>query len=241
MGRQSRTRKQHNIVVRQRENMERKQLLREMDIAMLKDDNTIAHVKTMHVMVIMRGLPGSGKSTIVKLIQATYHHTVVCSADDHFLVRTGTGTHYNFDPSKLSAAHQACQRKAEEACTRGVSPVVIDNTNIKKWEMMHYVKLASNYHYVIIVLQPNTPWCNDPQELARRNKHGVPADVLQAKLQSFEEVKPYYFAWFLSGGGSRHIYDTAEQYFNQCLRLIPNLAAQLRSSNPPTSMYSHIV
>ena len=61
------------------------------DFPFLTDENTIRHVKKSKVMFIMRGLPGSGKSTIVKLIVKKYERNVaVCSADDHFLQEDGT-------------------------------------------------------------------------------------------------------------------------------------------------------
>ena len=48
-------------------------------------------------MFIMRGLPGSGKSTIVRHIRDKYQpitDVVVCSADDYFLQEDGN---YNYD------------------------------------------------------------------------------------------------------------------------------------------------
>ena len=57
----------------------------------LTDDETVKHVGGSKVMFIMRGLPGSGKSTIVKLIAEKYKtNVVVCSADDHFLQEDGS-------------------------------------------------------------------------------------------------------------------------------------------------------
>lgn len=42
--------------------------------------------------------------------------------------------------------------------TNGVSPVVIDNTNIRIWEFKPYVMMAIKYEYEIFIAEPNTPW-----------------------------------------------------------------------------------
>jgi ABC-type proline/glycine betaine transport system ATPase subunit len=65
-------------------------------------------------MFLMRGLPGSGKSTLVKILKQIYSKSVaVCSADNFFLDEQGV---YNFNRDRISEAHRVCQQKAEEAC-----------------------------------------------------------------------------------------------------------------------------
>ena len=84
------------------------------DFPFLTDDATVHHVITSRVMFVMRGLPGSGKSTIVRLIQDKYQHdqegVVVCSADDHFLQEDGT---YHFEQvgAELLASDETSQFK----------------------------------------------------------------------------------------------------------------------------------
>ena len=228
MGRKSKRRKQQDMAARKKEILECKELLKTMEVPLLKDDNTIGFVKNSRVMVIMRGLPGSGKSTVVRLIQHVYFKAVVCSADDYFLNPQGS---YIFDQGKIKAAHEACQAKALQACESGVSPVVIDNTCVRRWEMVHYAKLADAHRYVVIVLEPQTPWKHDPAELAKRNKHGVTEEILAQKLASFELAIPYYFAWCLNQKSSNRVYHEAEKFFHKCLKSVPEFAAQLRSTH----------
>ena len=94
-------------------------------------------------MLIIRGLPGSGKSTIARQLEETYPGSVSCSADQFFL-HPETGE-YQFEGSQLGEAHKWCQSKAEEACRARVNIVIVDNTNVKKWEMVPYFKLANKY------------------------------------------------------------------------------------------------
>jgi adenylate kinase family enzyme len=69
-------------------------------------------------MFIMRGLPGSGKSTVSKKIAQTYtsveNSVPVCAGDD-FFIQKDTGE-YKFDANLLSEAHASAKNKATEAC-----------------------------------------------------------------------------------------------------------------------------
>ena len=103
---------------------------------------------------------------------------MVCSADDYFL-QDGK---YNFDPAHLSEAHAACQNKAKDSCNRGMNVVVVDNTNVRRWEMKFYLELAHQRDYIVVLVQPKTPWKWNPVELAARNKHGVDVVTLKRKV-----------------------------------------------------------
>ena len=61
----------------------------------------------MKVLYIVRGLSGSGKTTIAHNLT----HNVF-SADDYFTTHAGD---YNFDPSKLGDAHADCKSNVESA------------------------------------------------------------------------------------------------------------------------------
>lgn len=60
-------------------------------------------------MIIMRGVPGSGKTTIVKYLVEKFETNCVCSADNYFM-RNGT---YVYERSKIKHAHEYCQRKGK--------------------------------------------------------------------------------------------------------------------------------
>ncbi len=120
------------------------------------------------LLTILRGLPGSGKSTFARSLGAD----VVCSADDFF------GPEYAFNPNLLSAAHTECRRKAEDAMSRGLPHIVIDNTNTRKWEYAPYVNFAEKYGYSveIIILRGDYG-----------NIHNVPREVIDKMKTRWEE------------------------------------------------------
>jgi len=83
-----------------------------LDHPYLTDQDTINYLKSCKsVMFLLRGLPGSGKSTLVGQLGRVYPESVRCSADDFFLSSQGG---YHFDRNLLKEAHADCQQKARE-------------------------------------------------------------------------------------------------------------------------------
>ncbi|GBO22986.1 NEDD4-binding protein 2-like 1 [Araneus ventricosus] len=62
--------------------------------------------------------------------------------------------------------------------------VIIDNT--EAWEVFPYVKMGRDFNYEIIILDPDTPWKFQPQELAIRNKHNVGKEKIERMLARYE-------------------------------------------------------
>ena len=164
-----------------------------LDYPFLNDSTSRSLIWRSKVLFIMRGLPGSGKSTIVRAIAQSYQRSVVCSADDYFF-KDGV---YKFDAACLSSAHESCQNKAKDSCNAGIPVVIVDNTNVRRWEMKFYLELASHRDYVVVPVQPKTAWRWNPVELAAKNKHGVDVETLKRKvcLRSKEKLEECNFIW----------------------------------------------
>ncbi|ETN60319.1 hypothetical protein AND_008048 [Anopheles darlingi] len=140
------------------------------------------------VMVLMRGAPGSGKSHLSRLLidrtSAGDYRNHIISADDYFLVN---GV-YKFQPDALDNAHQFTQRSVLAKAREGWSPIVVDNTNIRLWEMFPYVQIAADHGYYLDILEPTTHWRNNSRSLAIRNTHGVPEPKIKQMLLNFEKL-----------------------------------------------------
>ncbi|XP_035896859.1 uncharacterized protein LOC118505323 [Anopheles stephensi] len=140
------------------------------------------------VMVLMRGAPGSGKSylsrTLIDRTSGGDYRNHIFSADDYFMVN---GV-YKFQPDALDAAHRFNQQNVLSKARDGWSPIVIDNTNIRLWEMYPYVQIAADHGYFLEVLEPTTHWRNNSRSLAIRNTHGVPEPKIRSMLQNFEKL-----------------------------------------------------
>jgi predicted kinase len=134
-------------------------------------------------LIILRGLPGSGKSTWVdELIKVK---CVVCSADNFFCNESGT---YKFDPSKIAQAHEKCKIKAFNAMAKGEQLIIIDNTNIQHWEYELYTFFAHHFDYeVSIKTIGSTSNVEKIKEYVKRNIHGVDIERILAMAVRWED------------------------------------------------------
>ena len=140
------------------------------------------------MLYLLRGGPGSGKSFKAK--QLAGETGVICSADD-FFIELGKGE-YAFNPSLLGQAHQQCQNRAIEALKKGNSPVVIDNTNTRLWEMKKLkpiIQLAQSLGYSVKIEEPETEWWKSKNidEMVNKNSHGVPREAIERMVNRFDE------------------------------------------------------
>ena len=125
-------------------------------------------------LVIIRGLPGSGKSTIGAKFGA------VRSADDFFMV----GGEYLFDPSNIVAAHAACQEAVKNDLNNG-DIAVVANTFCMGWEFTPYIKIAAEVSAAIVVVDLFDAGLDD-KGLEERNVHGVSAVVVASMRARWE-------------------------------------------------------
>ena len=145
-------------------------------------------------LIIMRGIPGSGKSTKAKELVG---NGAIFSTDERIeekgdyreffekMISSG-----NFGP--LGKMHNLNFKMGKEAMEKGVSPVIVDNTNIKANEPKNYVEAALNMGYAddnIKFIDVGTGGLS-AEELADRNTHGVPLDKIKAMIQSHKSVGP---------------------------------------------------
>jgi predicted kinase len=118
-------------------------------------------------LIVLRGLPGSGKSTVARKIVEQNPDAKLFSTDDFFHNQT-TGT-YDFNTKSLPKAHAWNQYRTEQAMTECRTPIVIDNTNLSAQEAHAYVKLAKQYGYEVEIREPSTEWKKDVDECHKRN------------------------------------------------------------------------
>lgn len=131
---------------------------------------------------ILRGLPGSGKSTFTK----TLDNAVVASADNFFM-KDGR---YEFNPSLLGDAHKACLRLFVETLRAG-KDVVCDNTNTTHFDMAAYVQVALALGADVEI----HTFLVSPEVSFSRNTHGVPRNVIDSMNDKLRRSFEMPFLW----------------------------------------------
>ena len=129
-------------------------------------------------LILLRGIPGSGKSTLGEIILQTTQQQKpdVLSADNFFIDEKGN---YNFDATKLKEAHNMCQQKCAERMRLEFSKVVVANTFTQDWEMEPYFEMAKRYGYRVHTLIVEN-------RHGSKNIHNVPDDKLEQMKNRFE-------------------------------------------------------
>ena len=149
----------------------------------------------MKRLILIRGLPGSGKTTFAKFL---FHNldldvdATICAADDYFYDEEGN---YNFDSKQLYNAHLSCQQNVEIAMQRGhgmyvdylngdlqyepESVVIVHNTTTAPKEIKTYMDLASTYGYEVTSLITENRHGNS-------SVHNVPEETMQRMRDRFE-------------------------------------------------------
>ena len=127
------------------------------------------------ILYIVRGIPGSGKSTFAKTLGGTHFET------DNFFMVDGE---YKFDVTKLKAAHEWCQNSVNTAMILNITTdlnntIVVSNTFTQEWEIKPYFDMAETYGYRVFSLIVEN-------RHGGVNQHGVPEDKLEIMKNRFE-------------------------------------------------------
>uniref|UniRef100_A0AAV1TW92 tRNA ligase phosphodiesterase domain-containing protein n=1 Tax=Peronospora matthiolae TaxID=2874970 RepID=A0AAV1TW92_9STRA len=150
------------------------------------------------VVIVMRGIPGSGKSTLGKEIAALCRYKkvpfTICSADTYFTTPRG----YVFDGKQLSAAHERCRFDFKKAVTGAISEgnkqsscyqhiVLVENTSTQKWEYAPYEAIAHTYGCRVYIVEMKCPDVMTAFRMGQRNHHGVPPRKVVSMFMRWEE------------------------------------------------------
>lgn len=118
---------------------------------------------------LIRGVPGSGKTTLAETLLESGVVDAHYEADFYMCDREGG---YAFDASKLRQCHDLCLGHTSLALSRGLA-VAVSNTFTRIWEMQPYLDLG--YRTAVIHCEGRF-----------KNVHGVPSEKVEEMRRRFE-------------------------------------------------------
>lgn len=125
----------------------------------------------MKNLILLRGLPGAGKTTLAELLIDKH-----IEADMYFIDKE-TGE-YKFNHNDLRKAHSWCFNTVEEWMKDGDVKIVVSNTFTSEWEFINYHQLAEQYGYHVHSLVVENRHGN-------KSIHNVPDIIMVNMLNRF--------------------------------------------------------
>ncbi|CAH9061980.1 hypothetical protein PSECIP111854_02921 [Pseudoalteromonas sp. CIP111854] len=143
----------------------------------------------MKQVFILRGLPGCGKSYYAQtladdLVAGDEGQYLICATDDYFY---NDDREYYFEKFKLPEYHNLNLARFINGLKEGIPLVIVDNTNIKKWEFVAYSAAATALGYQVKEVIVGEVKDKSLQHLyAKRNTHGVALKTISKMAYLFE-------------------------------------------------------
>ncbi len=133
-------------------------------------------------LIIIRGLPGSGKTTLANRIGESIQSNWTHYEADMFF--TDTQGNYKWDRTKLREAHEWCMTQTREDMGKGYT-VIVSNTFTTKRELKPYFNMALEWGITPTVITCENDW---------GSIHNIPPETMGAMRLRFERDLTSYMA-----------------------------------------------
>lgn len=143
--------------------------------------------------IINRGIPASGKSTLTNKIVETLKNkeisAVAHSTDTYFIV----DGEYSFDSNKLREYHLKNQAVFKKSLEQNIEVVICDNTNIEPWEASPYYEMAKKFNYRVLLIDLQSRDLDSHHQVQNNEGYNrnIPIKTLEdmyERYQNFEEL-----------------------------------------------------
>ncbi|KAL4012543.1 hypothetical protein IC575_029646 [Cucumis melo] len=169
-----------------------------------------------HIVVILRGLPGSGKSYLAKMLRDVEVENGgdaprIHSMDDYFMTEvekvdegdakssnsfkgkkpiTKKVMEYCYEPQMEEAYRSSMLKAFRKTLEEGIFTfVIVDDRNLRVADFAQFWAIAKSSGYEVYILEATY---KDPAGCAARNVHGFNLDDIQKMARQWEEAPPLY-------------------------------------------------
>lgn len=131
---------------------------------------------TPNSLILLRGLPGTGKSTLAHVLSENNMYPIF-SVDDYFTDEITGEYLFNFSDNHL--AYKQCEQLTKDAMQQSIPKVILHNTFTMDWELEPYFKLATKFNYALFVVTVENYH-------GKQNTHGVSDEQLQKMAEKYK-------------------------------------------------------
>jgi predicted kinase len=139
--------------------------------------------------VIMRGLPGSGKTDLAQTLAAEVAPMTsrIVSATDFFMTKNAqTGERmFQFNPKGVPDSHKYCQAAARRALSDGIEVIIVDNCNIQRADYTQYLEWAEDFGYSVQYVVTKS-LLKDAEKCAEHSVHKVPYATIRRMAEAWQ-------------------------------------------------------
>jgi len=129
------------------------------------------------VLILLRGLPGSGKTSFASVISEGGNYPVF-EIDDYFTDDQGNYS-FRFDENHL--AYKQCLANVEAAMHNHCPKIIVANTFTMEWELEPYLSLGKKHNYrtyvTVVENRHGSP-----------NVHSIAEDHIQRMREKFRTI-----------------------------------------------------
>jgi predicted kinase len=144
-----------------------------------KKQSVLSEDSMKKTLIILRGLPGSGKTTFSNFLGTLYKDAHVISLDDFRIV----DGEYVFDVKREREVVEAYKTSVLNAFKIGADCVILDNTHSRLWEFNHWVRVAEHHKYSVFVLDVE----ESLEVCLLRGTHSVPEEKVREMSKRWEK------------------------------------------------------
>jgi predicted kinase len=132
------------------------------------------------IAIILRGVPGSGKSSFVDMILRAYPMTAVHAIDD---LHKDDLDNFVWNEPKARAFYLLNFANFVKSCEAEVPLIICDCINLVVSDFQQYLEAAKEFGYQAYVVVPDMP---DAEVAAVKNTHGVTKHQINEMFNSWE-------------------------------------------------------